>query len=166
MAPSGMTITRWNGLREMPPFCEDDEENPARQVRALRAAIEEADAVLVVTPEYNGSIPGQLKNALDWASRPFPDNVLRDKPAAVIGASPAPTGAERSQGEIREVLRRSGARVLDREIAVGSAYEQFDDQGELLDADLRSALRGFLGELATFAGFEVGSPLVGQSGRR
>ncbi len=87
-APVGTDIVEWNDLRLVPPFSEDDEDRPDHMVSALRQAIDKADAVLIVTPEYNGSIPGQLTNALDWASRPFPDNVLRQKPAAVIGASP------------------------------------------------------------------------------
>jgi chromate reductase len=160
LAPSGMTVERWDSLREVPPFCEDDEETPTRPVRTLRTAIEEADAVLIATPEYNGSIPGQLKNALDWASRPYPDNVLRDKPAAVIGASPAPSGATRSQGEIREVLRRTGARVLDREVSVPNAYEQFDAEGQLRDPGLRSALRRLLEDLAVFSGADAARPSV------
>jgi chromate reductase, NAD(P)H dehydrogenase (quinone) len=160
LAPSGMAVERWDSLREVPPFCEDDEETPARPVRALRTAIAGADAVLIATPEYNGSIPGQLKNALDWASRPYPDNVLRDKPTAVIGASPSPSGAARSQGEIREVLRRTGARVLDREVSIANAYEQFDAEGQLQDAGLRAELRRLLEDLAVFSGADTARPAL------
>ncbi|MBV9312303.1 MAG: NAD(P)H-dependent oxidoreductase [Pseudonocardia sp.] len=152
LAPTATELIEWAGLREVPPFCEDDEERATPAVHALRAAIAAADAVLVVTPEYNGSLPGQLKNVLDWASRPFPDNVLRGKPVAVIGASPSLGGAGRAQAEARTVLARIGARVLDGEVRVPRAYEQFDPNGRLLDPGLRLEMRRLLGELATAAG--------------
>lgn len=149
LATGATELAEWDGLREVPPFSEDDEDLPGQQVHALRGEIDAADAVLVVTPEYNGSIPGQLKNALDWASRPFPDNVLRDKPVAVIGASPSPAGAARSQAEAREVLRRIGAHVLDHELSLCTAHEQFDGDGHLLESERRSALERLLEALAT-----------------
>jgi chromate reductase, NAD(P)H dehydrogenase (quinone) len=148
LVPAATELVEWDGLRNVPPFCEDDEDRPTLAVHALREAIAAADAVLVATPEYNGSLPGQLKNVLDWASRPFPDNVLRDKPVAVIGASPSPGGAGRAQAEARAVLARIGARVLDGEVRVPRAYEQFDPAGRLLDPGLRLSLQRLLGELA------------------
>ena len=90
-------------------------------MRNLRDEIAAADALLFSTPEYNASIPG-LKNAVDWASRPFPDNALRDQPAAVIGASTGLFGAVWAQAELRKVLRHAGARVLDEELPVGQAH--------------------------------------------
>src|SRR5687768_6819189 len=84
--PSGAELVEWEGLAGLPAFDEDLERTPPPAVAELLAQIEEADALLIATPEYNASLPGALKNALDWASRPFPDNVLKDKPAAVIGA--------------------------------------------------------------------------------
>jgi chromate reductase, NAD(P)H dehydrogenase (quinone) len=119
-APDAELIV-WDELAATPPFSEDDEEHPPKVVRGLRATIADADAVLIVTPEYNSSIPGQLKNALDWASRPFPDNVLRGKPVAVIGASPSPGGAGRAQAETRTVLARVGAHVLPDGLSVPHA---------------------------------------------
>src|ERR671928_1323243 len=87
LAP-GVELELWNELAEVPPYVEDADLEPApAAVARLRAAVADADAVLIATPEYNSSIPGQLKNALDWVSRPFPDNVLRNKPVTVIGAS-------------------------------------------------------------------------------
>src|SRR5689334_12422479 len=84
----------WDGLKDVPPYDEDDDVQPAPPaVAALREAVEEADAVLIATPEYNSSIPGALKNALDWASRPIATNVFRNKPVAVIGASGGMFGA-------------------------------------------------------------------------
>ncbi len=117
---------------------------------------ERADAVLIATPEYNASIPGALKNALDWASRPFPDNVLRDKPAAVIGASTGLFGAVWSQAEVRKVLKASGAAVLESELPVGLADSAFAEDGELADPELASRLEELAGDLAR----EVRTPVA------
>ena len=99
----------------------------------LRAAIASADAVLFATPEYNGSLPGQLKNALDWASRPHATNPFRNTPVAVIGASPGGFGAVWAQADPRRILARMGARVLDPELAVSHAPSRFDERGLLDD---------------------------------
>src|SRR5436305_12759399 len=115
-------------LKAIPPFDEDDEANPPEAVKDWRAAIAEADAILFATPEYNSSIPGQLKNAIDWASRPFSDTVLRNKPVAVIGASTGMFGAVWSQAELRKALGAAGARVVDREPPIGAAPEGFDQR--------------------------------------
>lgn len=111
-------------------------------VRALREEISAADAVLISTPEYNASVPGHLKNALDWTSRPFPDNALRGKPVAVVGASTGLFGAVWAQAELRKVLGSIGARVVDEELPVGQAHEAFTTDGGLADPNLRSALAG------------------------
>src|ERR687888_2700954 len=103
--PSGVDLEVFDGLKAIPPYdADDDTELAVAPVTALREAIAAADAVLIATPEYNASIPGVLKNALDWASRPFPDNVLRNKPVAVIGASTGMFGAVWAQAEARKVL--------------------------------------------------------------
>ena len=123
----GDTLELWEGLREVPPYDQDDDVEPApAAVAGLRAAVASADAVLIATPEYNHSIPGALKNALDWASRPFATNAFRDKPVAVIGSSTGLFGAVWAQAELRKVLAAMGARVVDVEIAVGQAAEKFD----------------------------------------
>ena len=128
------------GIGDIPAYDEDrDTATPPPQVAALRRAIAAADALLIATPEYNGSIPGALKNALDWASRPFPANVLRDKPVAVAGASTGMFGAVWAQAELRKVLRTAGARVLDRELAVTHADKPSEDAAGRL-ADLVAAL--------------------------
>jgi chromate reductase len=114
----------------------------------MRAAIAGADALLFATPEYNSSIPGQLKNALDWASRPLATNVLRNKPVAVVGASPGMFGAVWAQAELRKVLAAIGARVIDAELPVSQAYERFDADGRLTDEDLRAQLAEILATLA------------------
>jgi chromate reductase len=110
-----------------------------------------ADAVLISTPEYNGSIPGALKNALDWASRPMATNVFRSKPVAVIGSSAGMFGAVWAQAELRKVLSTMGARVAEVEVAVGKAQERFDEAGRLTDDEVREQLRDALTTLAAEA---------------
>ena len=125
----------------MPPYNEDrdTDDSPVKAVH-LREAIEAADAVLFATPEYNGSVPGQLKNAVDWASRPHRVSALWGKPVAVIGASTGMFGAVWAQAELRKVLKTAGARVVEAEVAVGKADSRFDADGELVDDDLREQL--------------------------
>ncbi|MER3408889.1 MAG: hypothetical protein C4306_02030, partial [Thermoleophilia bacterium] len=105
MLPPSVELQAWDGLKAVPPFDEDDEAGPApAAVASLRGAIAASDAVLIATPEYNGSIPGQLKNALDWASRPFDATPLRNTPVAVVGASTGAFGAAWAQADLRCVL--------------------------------------------------------------
>ena len=139
--PAGVELQAWPHLERVSPYNEDfDTGRPPAVVAALRAELAGSDAILIATPEYNHSVPGQLKNALDWASRPFPDNSLRGKPAAVIGASTGLFGAVWAQAEVRKVLEATGAQVLDRELAVGTAHEAFAPDGSLADPALRAAL--------------------------
>jgi chromate reductase len=131
----------WEGLREVPPYDEDGDVDPAPEaVASLREAIAAADAVLIATPEYNHSVPGVLKNALDWASRPFATNAFRDKPVAVIGSSTGLFGAVWAQAEMRKVLTAMGARVAELELGVGLASEKFDAECMLVDAATRELL--------------------------
>ena len=148
LLPPEARFIEYERLKAIPPFDEDDEPSPPEPVQAWRAAIANSDAILFATPEYNSSIPGQLKNALDWASRPFKDTVLRNKPVAVIGASTSMFGAVWSQAELRKALGAAGARVLDRELPVAGADEAFGEDGRLLDDDLTLELEGILAELA------------------
>jgi chromate reductase len=142
LLPNDVELEIWDGLKAVPPYDEDDDTDLApAAVTRLRDAIAGADALLFATPEYNNSIPGQLKNAVDWASRPIATNVLRNKPVAVIGASTGAFGAVWSQAELRKVLAATGARVADVEIAVGHAHERFDGEGRLTDDELRGQLR-------------------------
>ncbi|MGH3037386.1 MAG: NADPH-dependent FMN reductase [Gaiellaceae bacterium] len=143
----------WEGLKAVPPYDEDDDaaEAPAA-VAELRAAIAGADAVLFATPEYNSSIPGQLKNALDWVSRPIATNPLRNKPVAVVGASIGAFGAVWSQAELRKVLAAIGARVLDCEVVCRYAAERFDEHGRLVDEDARAQLGEAVDRLVEAAG--------------
>jgi chromate reductase, NAD(P)H dehydrogenase (quinone) len=152
LLPPGAELVELTGLADVPAYSEDhDAGPPPATVAALRGALASADAVLISTPEYNSSIPGQLKNALDWASRPFPGNALRGKPAAVIGASTGMFGAVWAQAELRKVLHTIGARVVDRELPVPFAHERFDASGRLADDLLRQDLGDLLGELVAGA---------------
>jgi chromate reductase, NAD(P)H dehydrogenase (quinone) len=146
--PAGDELLIWDGLKAVPPYDQDDDVEPApAEVAALRTAIAGADSLLFATPEYNSSVPGALKNALDWASRPLATNVLRNKPVAVIGSSTGMFGAVWAQAELRKVLAATGARVADVEVAVGRAQEKFDDEGHLVDDDVRGQLRDALSTL-------------------
>jgi chromate reductase len=143
--PPGADFEVFHGLADVPPYNEDDDHDPAPPaVRRLRDAIASADALVIATPEYNASIPGVLKNAADWASRPFPDNSLRAKPVAVIGASTGMFGAVWAQAELRKVLGAAGAHPREDELPVPGAAKAFGDDGRLVDP----ALQRRLGEIA------------------
>jgi chromate reductase len=153
--PPGAVLAEWDGLASLPAFDEDMEPTPPPPVVDFFAAIENADALLIATPEYNASLPGALKNAIDWASRPFPENVLRDKPVAVMGASTGLFGAVWAQAEVRKTLRASGAAVLEEELPVGLADTAFTSDGALVDPELTARLGDLLEELVR----EVRSPV-------
>jgi chromate reductase len=139
----------WDRLKAVPPYDEDDDGEGAPAAAAdLRTTVANADALLISTPEYNSSIPGQLKNALDWVSRPLATNPLRNKPAAVIGASTGAFGAVWAQAELRKVLAAIGARVVEEGMAVGHAPTRFDERGTLVDEDLREQLGEVVDALA------------------
>jgi chromate reductase, NAD(P)H dehydrogenase (quinone) len=140
----------WDGLKAVPPYDEDDEQGAAPfAVARLRSAIADADAVLFATPEYNASIPGQLKNAIDWVSRPVATNPLRNVPVAVIGASPGMFGAVWAQAELKKVVALIGARVIDAELPVSQAPTRFDADGRLVDAEIRERLAVVMSDLVT-----------------
>jgi chromate reductase len=148
-APEGVELVLWEGLKEIPPYDQDDDVVPGSgAVEALRDAVREADAVLFATPEYNSSVPGALKNALDWASRPVATNAFRNKPAGVIGSSAGMFGAVWAQAELRKVLGAMGARVADIEVAVGHSMDKFDEDGDLVDDDTREQIRDAVEVLA------------------
>jgi chromate reductase, NAD(P)H dehydrogenase (quinone) len=145
--PPEAELLEWDGLAGLPIFDEDLENDPPAVVQDFLDAIEAADAVLIATPEYNASVPGGLKNALDWASRPFPDNVLKGKPSAVIGASTGLFGAVWAQAEVRKALKASGAHVLESELPVGMADGAFGDDGSLAEPELAARLGDLVGDL-------------------
>ena len=151
--PPGVDLEIFDGLRDVPHYDAERDVEPADPaVARLRLAIASADGVLIATPEYNGSTPGVLKNALDWASRPFPDSVLRGKPVAVIGASTGLFGAVWAQAETRKVLGIIGADVIEHELPVGQAETAFADDGQLLEPEQREVLADLVHVLAARAG--------------
>jgi chromate reductase len=149
--PPEAELVVFDGLREVPPFDQDLEADPEPAVVALRDAIAGADAVLISTPEYNHSIPGVLKNALDWASRPTHTNVLVGKPVAVVGASTGLFGAVWAQAETRKVLTAIGANVLDAELPVGQAHDAFEDDDTLSEPEHREQMAAIVGALLDLA---------------
>ena len=154
--PPGAELVVFDGLRDVPLYDEDDDRLTLPPVESLRDAIRSADAVLIATPEYNHSIPGGLKNALDWVSRPAGQSVLKGRPAAVVGASTGLFGAVWAQAETRKVLGSMGARVLDDELPFGLADSAFDpDSGRLADPELSARLEQLVDGLVR----EVESPI-------
>jgi chromate reductase len=147
LLPPAAQYAQFTGLKAIPPFDEDDETAPGRAVERWREEIARADALLFATPEYNSSIPGVLKNAVDWASRPAGATVLMNKPVAVVGTSTGMFGAVWAQAELRKVLAAAGARVLDRELPIPDADSAFAEDGRLADGDLELALGEILAEL-------------------
>jgi chromate reductase len=145
LLPSGVELVEYDGLRDLPHYDEDAEREPGAEVERWREAVASADALLFATPEYNASIPGTLKNAIDWASRPRANAALKNKPAAVVGASTGMFGAVWAQADLRRVLSTAGARVLDAELPVPGAGD-----GPLLEDEQReqlaTLLEGLLGE--------------------
>jgi chromate reductase len=150
LLPAGTELELYEGLKAIPPYDEVDDVDPApAAVASIRDAIAGADAILFATPEYNSSIPGQLKNAIDWVSRPLATNPLRNKPVAVVGASTGAFGAVWAQAELRKVLAAVGARVVEEGVAFGHAPTRFDGTGTLVDDDLREELREVVAALVT-----------------
>jgi len=150
--PPGIRLAIWDGLAHVPPYSEDLEAGPALAwVAALRALIAGAGAVLIATPEYNGSIPGQLKNALDWASRPRGGAVLEGKPAAAISASPSPRGGAWALADLRKVLTVIGADLTCTELAIPQVHTQLTPDGHIADPALRGRITGLISDLAQHA---------------
>jgi chromate reductase len=154
---AGVEFELYDGLESVPPYNEDrDGEQAPASAADFRARIEAADALLIATPEYNASVPGQLKNAVDWASRPVRAGALWGKPVVVIGASTGFYGGVWAQAELRKVLATAGARVVDAEVAVSHADTRFDAGGRLVDEEIREELRAAIDTLLA----EVGPQLV------
>jgi chromate reductase, NAD(P)H dehydrogenase (quinone) len=145
--PPGVVLVEWDGLAGIPAFDEDEELTPPFPVARFLSDMAEADALLIATPEYNASVPGALKNALDWVSRPLATNAMRNKPVAVVGASAGIFGAVWAQAEVRKVLGAMGARVADGEVIVGHAMDRFDGDGRLNDPNLEQQVRELAGAL-------------------
>ena len=148
-APDGVEIELWEGIGDLPIYDQDLEHDPPESVVRLREDWAAADAILFATPEYNGSVPGGLKNAVDWASRPKLEAALTNQNAAVIGASTGQFGAMWAQADLRKILGVAGARVIGDELPVTRAHEKLDGDGRLLDGELFERLRLLLETLVT-----------------
>jgi len=142
LTPDGVELEIYDGLELLPPYNEDrDTDDPPAEVARLRAEIAAADAVLFATPEYNTTMPGQVKQVVDWASRPHgPGSSLWGKPAAAIGASVTDYGAMWAQDHLRTALGVAGARVLKTELPVAKAQDLFSADGELTAPETRDRL--------------------------
>ena len=147
LAPEGATVEIFE-LDGIPGFSEDDERSPPEKVVELKRRIRESDAVLFVTPEYNYSIPGVLKNAIDWASRPYGDSAWSGKPAAIMGASVGTIGTARAQYHLRQVMVFLNMFPINQpEVMIGNAHERFDAEGNLTDETTREYVRRLLQSL-------------------
>ena len=143
LVPEGAVIEIFE-LDGIPGFSEDDEQNPPAKVAELKRLIREADAILFVTPEYNYSVPGVLKNAIDWASRPYGDSAWNGKPAAIMGASIGTIGTARAQYHLRQMMVFLNMFPINQpEVMIANAHERFDAEGKLTD----DATKEFIGRL-------------------
>src|SRR5215211_6700449 len=150
LAPEGATVEIFE-LDGLPGFSEDDEQNPPEKVTELKRRIREADAVLFVTPEYNYSIPGVLKNAIDWASRPYGDSAWSGKPAAIMGASVGAIGTARAQYHLRQMFVFLNVHAVNQpEVMVANAHKHFDEDGKLTDEMAKKLIRQLLEELVSW----------------
>jgi chromate reductase, NAD(P)H dehydrogenase (quinone) len=147
LVPEGAKIEIFE-LDGIPPFNQDEEKNPPRKVTELKERIRAADAILFCTPEYNYSVPGVLKNAIDWASRPYGDNAWNDKPVAVMGASVSNLGTARAQYHLRQSFTFLNMHPVNGpEVMIGNAAERFDEQGNLKDAKTKEMIQKLLQNL-------------------
>jgi chromate reductase, NAD(P)H dehydrogenase (quinone) len=135
-APNGVTVELYEGIDALPAYNQDNESNPGAEVEALRSAIAGADALLFATPEYNGHIPGHLKQAIDWASRPRGESAIDGKPTAVLSTSPSPNGATWAAEGLRKTLTIAGANVTEEiNVPIGGSLDKFDSDGNLTDPE-------------------------------
>jgi chromate reductase len=147
LAPEGVTIEAFD-IKGLPGFSQDDETNPTPQVVELKQRIRDADAILLVTPEYNYSVPGVLKNAIDWASRPYGDSAWTKKPVAVMGASVGTLGTARAQYHLRQMFVFLNMYAVNQpEVMISQAHKHFDEQGNLTDEVAKKLIRQLLEEL-------------------
>lgn len=147
LAPEGASIETFE-LDGIPGFNQDEEQNPPDKVVELKQRVREADAILFVTPEYNYSIPGVLKNAIDWASRPYGDSAWNGKPAAIMGASIGSIGTARAQYHLRQMMVFLNMFPVNQpEVMISFAPERFDAQGNITDDVSKDLIRKLLQNL-------------------
>jgi chromate reductase len=147
LCPEGAKIEIFD-LDGIPGFNQDEERNPPPKVVELKQRIRAADALLFATPEYNYGLPGVLKNAIDWASRPYGDNAWNGKPAAILSAAMSMGGGVRAQYQLRQsFVFLNVEAVVQPEVAIGNATERFDEQGNLKDETSKKLIRQLLQNL-------------------
>ena len=163
LVPEGAQLETFD-LDNIPPFNSDLERELPEGVRAFKAAIKAADAILIVTPEYNYSIPGVLKNAIDWASRPYGDNTWDGKPVGIMGASPGMLGTARAQYHLRQTFVFLNMFPLNRpEVMIARADEKFDNEGNLKDPLTTQKIRELLESLTEWTkGLQKTKPALGE----
>jgi chromate reductase len=150
LAPEGTSVEIFE-INDIPGFSQDDEQNPPAKVTELKAKIRAADAILFVTPEYNYSIPGVLKNAIDWASRPYGDSAWDGKPVALMGASIGVLGTARAQYHLRQMFVFLNMHAVNQpEVMIGNAAKRFDEQGNLTDETTKKLIGQLLQNLAAW----------------
>jgi chromate reductase len=150
LTPEGARIDIFE-IDGLPGFNQDDEANPPAKVTELKQRIRSADAILFVTPEYNYSVPGVLKNAIDWASRPYGDSAWNGKPVAVMGASVGTTGTARAQYHLRQTFVFLNMHAVNQpEVMLGNAHQHFDESGKLTDETAKKLTRQLLEELVNW----------------
>jgi len=161
LAPEGVEVVPATGLGLLPAYNQDADVDGLPEVSGgatpeavadLRAQISAADALLVVTPEYNAGMPGFLKNALDWASRPHGSSALAGRPAAIVSASPMPFGAIWANQQVRKSFTITGTPTVERELAIGKVDEKVDEAGQISDGTTRTELSNLLGDLVELVG--------------
>ena len=151
LVPDGVRLEIFD-LDGIPPFNQDEEAHPPERVVLLKQRIRAADAILILTPEYNYSIPGVLKNAIDWASRPYGDSAWEGKPVALMGASVGAQGTSRAQYHLRQVFVFLNMYPLNRpEVMITNAAQRFDEKGNLVDEDTKAHIQKLLAALAEWA---------------
>jgi chromate reductase, NAD(P)H dehydrogenase (quinone) len=157
LAPEGASIEIFE-LDGIPGFNQDDEQNPPAKVTEFKKRIREADAILIVTPEYNYSIPGVLKNAIDWASRPYGDSAWNGKPAAIMGASVGTIGTARAQYHLRQMMVFLNMFPINQpEVMIGNCSKRFDAEGNLTDDATKEFIRQLLQNLVEWTR-RIGQP--------
>ena len=150
LLPAGVSLDIFD-LDGIPLFNQDDDQNPPAKVVDFKKRIREADAILIATPEYNYSIPGVLKNAIDWGTRPYGDNAWAGKPAAILGASVGPFGTVRAQNHLRQVLSALNMFLVNQpEVLIGDATKKFDAQGNLTDEKTKEMIGKLLANLVAW----------------
>jgi chromate reductase len=160
LVPDGATLEIFE-LGGIPPFNQDDEGHPPERVVQFKQRIRAADAILFVTPEYNYSIPGVLKNAIDWASRPYGDSAWEGKPVAVMGASIGPMGTSRAQYHLRQMFVFLNMFPLNRpEVMITNAAQRFDEAGNVVDKDTKKFIRSLMEALVQWTRYHEGGRLA------